>query len=127
MRHRGVGPARRRYPLHLEAKNYRDLTSIEPLIEDFRARASSSNRSSAKPTSPRRKLAALRNAVISGGYSNEGIIVAGRPLPPPGQERGILLNKIEGDFFHAAGCAILRGRDFSPRDTPASPKVAIIT
>jgi hypothetical protein len=91
------------------------------------ARASSSNRSSAKPTSPRRKLAALRNAVISGGYSNEGIIVAGRPLPPPGQERGILLNKIEGDFFHAAGCAILRGRDFSPRDTPASPKVAIIT
>jgi hypothetical protein len=37
MRHRGVGPARRRYPLHLEAKNYRDLTSIEPLIEDIRA------------------------------------------------------------------------------------------
>ena len=37
MRHRGVGPARRRYRLHLEAKNYRDLTSIEPLIEDIPA------------------------------------------------------------------------------------------
>jgi predicted permease len=66
-------------------------------------------------------------ALLSGGYSNVGMIVAGRPLPPPGQERGILLNKIGGDFFRTAGGGILRGRDFSSRDTPASPKVAIIT
>jgi predicted permease len=66
-------------------------------------------------------------ALLSGEYSSVGLIVSGRPLPPRGADRGILLNKIEGDFFQAAGGAILRGRDFSSRDTAASPKVAIIT
>jgi predicted permease len=60
--------------------------------------------------------------LLSGGYSSVGMIVAGRPLP----DRSILSNKIEGDFFQAAGGAIVRGRDFRPQDTPASPKVAII-
>jgi predicted permease len=65
--------------------------------------------------------------LLSGGYNMVGMIVPGRPLPPLGRDRGILVNKIGGDFFPAAGGAILRGRDFSLRDTPASPKVAIIT
>jgi predicted permease len=77
-----------------------------------------------------RSVGMSESALLSGGYSQVGLIVPGRPLPPPGRDpngdRGILLNKIEGDFFQAAGGAILRGRDFGPRDTVSRPKVAII-
>src|SRR5262249_53395608 len=70
-------------------------------------------------------VAVAQMPLLSGGYNQVGMIVAGRPLPPSGPERGILLNKIGGDFFAATGSAILRGRDFSARDTAASPKAVI--
>lgn len=63
--------------------------------------------------------------LLSGDYTSVGMIVlAGLPTVRPGPR--IMLNKIEGDFFQAAGGVVLRGHDFGPRDTATSPKVAII-
>jgi putative ABC transport system permease protein len=66
------------------------------------------------------------SALLSGDYSNVGMVVPSGPVWAPGPDRGILMNTVEGDFFQAAGGAILRGRDFGPQDTASSPKVAII-
>jgi predicted permease len=64
--------------------------------------------------------------VLSGDFSSVGLIVPGH-LRPSGPARGILQNKVDGDFFQAIGSSIVRGRDFGPQDTVRSPKVAIIT
>ncbi len=73
-----------------------------------------------------RAVALSEVAMLSGDYFSVGLIVPGRPPLPPGPDRGVMLNQIEGDFFQAAGGTILRGRDFGPQDTAASPKAAVI-
>jgi predicted permease len=65
-------------------------------------------------------------AVLSGEFSSVGLIVPGNPRPG-GPARGILQNRVDGDFFQATGGAIVRGRDFGAQDTPTSPKAAIIS
>jgi predicted permease len=73
-----------------------------------------------------RAVGASEAALLSGESSSVGLTVPGRPLPPSGPARGILMNRIGGDFFPATGGAVLHGRNFGPQDTAASPKVAIL-
>jgi predicted permease len=73
-----------------------------------------------------RAVATSEAAVLSGDFSSVGLIVPGHPRPS-GPARGILQNRVDGDFFQAIGSSIVRGRDFGPQDTERSPKVAIIT
>ena len=79
-----------------------------------------------------------RVAVLSGGSRVTSIAVEGRPdIGTRGQSengslggapgREALANVIGPGFFSTLGIPIVKGRDFGPQDTPASPLVAIVS
>jgi putative ABC transport system permease protein len=55
-----------------------------------------------------------------------GFTIVGRPEPLPGQGHSTNYAMISGDYFHAMGMRLLRGRAFSDTDTKTSTLVAII-
>jgi predicted permease len=57
-------------------------------------------------------------------YNVNSLKVPGAARPPRGSS--ILWNTVGGDFFHAVGIRILRGRDFGPQDAPNGPMVGVI-
>jgi len=52
--------------------------------------------------------------------------VVGRPEPGPGQMPSTNWAMVSGDYFHAMGMHLLRGRLFNENDTLKAPRVAII-
>jgi putative ABC transport system permease protein len=54
-------------------------------------------------------------------------VVAGRDVPPPGQEPAALINGVSAHYFETVGTRLLSGRSFDARDTAASPRVFIIS
>jgi predicted permease len=60
-------------------------------------------------------------APISGSGWNNRIVIDGKLQP------GIVnINSVGPDYFATLGTPLIAGRDFSPRDTPESPRVAIV-
>jgi hypothetical protein len=55
------------------------------------------------------------------------VAVAGRPPPTAGDAMPFRLSVVHGDYFKAAGTAILAGRPFTPHDDAASPAVALLS
>jgi predicted permease len=66
-----------------------------------------------------------RNVPMSGAYSRFGIEVPGYQ-PRPDEEMAVLFNQIGPQFFATFGATVLLGREFTPQDTPESPKVVIV-
>ncbi len=60
------------------------------------------------------------------GGSHETFSVDGRPDPSIGQGHAAEFNLVSGEFFHAMGIPIKRGRGFDQQDTPAGAPVAIV-
>jgi len=52
--------------------------------------------------------------------------IAGRPDPAPGTQRGARFNVVGPGYLQALGIPLLRGRDFTDRDTEATPRVVLI-
>jgi predicted permease len=46
--------------------------------------------------------------------------------PRPGEESKAFLNGVTPGYFSTFGIELLQGRDFTPQDSPASPRVAIV-
>lgn len=61
-----------------------------------------------------------------GGAPNRGVLVAGEPEPPPGQEPAADFQAVTPDYFRAAGIALLEGRTFTAADRAATAPVAIV-
>jgi len=70
-------------------------------------------------------LTFTRNLPMSGSYSRFGIEVPGYQSQP-GEEMAVLFNQIGSEFFATFGIPLLQGREFTPQDTPESPKVVIV-
>jgi putative ABC transport system permease protein len=64
---------------------------------------------------------------LGGGASESGVIVEGRPLPRPGEQRTICMFQTSTlDYFRAMGVPLVKGRFFSELDTAAGARVAIV-
>jgi macrolide transport system ATP-binding/permease protein len=60
-----------------------------------------------------------------GGGSDMGVRVDGY-TPTPNEELTVFYNRVGSDYLRALGVSLVSGRDLTDRDTPDSPKVAII-
>ncbi len=61
------------------------------------------------------------------GIQALGAFVADGYVPPKGAELNLgWPSQVLGDYFHAAGIPIIRGRDFTPADREGSPLVTIV-
>ena len=56
-----------------------------------------------------------------------GIVIEGRPAPPPGQELIVTTRIISPRYFETMSIPLLRGRQLSDQDTATSPNVAVIS
>jgi putative ABC transport system permease protein len=72
--------------------------------------------------------AGVNSAVpLEGGGAESGVIVEGRPLPPPGAQGDMCLFQASSpDYFRAMGIPLVRGRAFAARDTKGSTPVVIV-
>lgn len=62
----------------------------------------------------------------SGDSWNDGVYVDGHSAPGPKDDNSSSFNRVTGGYFEVIGNPILRGRSISPRDTAASPHVAVV-
>ncbi|HET9183055.1 MAG TPA: ABC transporter permease [Candidatus Angelobacter sp.] len=72
-----------------------------------------------------RSVTASENGLFSGTESADDMKIEGYTAARD-QDRVVYWDQVGVDYFHALGIPILMGRDFGPRDTPTSTKVAII-
>jgi putative ABC transport system permease protein len=64
---------------------------------------------------------------LEGGGSESGVIVEGRPVPPPGAQGDVCLFQASSpEYFRAMGIPLVRGRAFTDRDTKAGTPVVIV-
>ena len=78
-----------------------------------------------------RALPGVRSAALAAripfGYSNNSQrVLTGTPSPDAPDEQRIFMNVVSTDYFRTAGPAIVRGREFTDADQPASQRVAVI-
>jgi predicted permease len=64
---------------------------------------------------------------LTGGIEGSTFVVVGREPPRPEDAPQTAYAVIAGDFFRAAGVALLQGRAFDARDRTDAPRVAIIS
>jgi putative ABC transport system permease protein len=69
---------------------------------------------------------AINHLPLSGDIWNFGINIEGRPVLPRGQGISAVYRVCRPHYFETMGLALVRGRDFNPQDTAASPGVVII-
>ena len=60
------------------------------------------------------------------GNSGSGLMIEGRPEPPPGQEISINYRSITPDYFQALGTPLVRGRTFSEQEAWSNGGAIII-
>jgi predicted permease len=53
-------------------------------------------------------------------------VVAGRPLPAPGERPGASIREVSADYFDAMGIPLVEGRDFSRDDGPNAPRAIVV-
>jgi putative ABC transport system permease protein len=72
--------------------------------------------------------AGLNSAVpLEGGGAESGVLVEGRPIPPPGAQGDMcLFQATAGDYFRAMGIALRRGRTFTAGDARGATAVVIV-
>ncbi|MGH9631783.1 MAG: FtsX-like permease family protein, partial [Bryobacteraceae bacterium] len=65
-----------------------------------------------------------RQRLIAGAAWSSGIVIPG--FTPPDNDRGPNRDAIGSNYFSALGIPLIAGREFTPADTAAAPKVAIV-
>lgn len=71
--------------------------------------------------------AAVSNSLpLSVDISTHGVFVEGQPEPRASEVRPAIYYQVTPGFFRTIRTPVLAGRDFTDRDTPSSPRVAIV-
>jgi putative ABC transport system permease protein len=70
--------------------------------------------------------AVVRGLPFSGNGGALTYLVPGQPAPPPGQEQKALENAIDPNYLATAGLPLIRGRNFTYADGPATPPVLLV-
>jgi predicted permease len=73
-----------------------------------------------------RSAAVVTDVPLTDNSDSMGISIEGRPDPPPKQKPSVNYNIVGPGYLRTLGIPLLRGRDFSGRDTEATPTVALI-
>ena len=69
---------------------------------------------------------AINHLPLAGDRWGTSLAIEGRPLPPPGKEVIVIFRVSRPGYFQTMGIPLRAGRDFTERDTPDAPGVAII-
>jgi predicted permease len=56
----------------------------------------------------------------------ELVLVAGKPLPAPGEQGGASWNRVSADYLQSLGVKLVRGRHFTEADNETSENVAVV-
>ena len=56
----------------------------------------------------------------------EGVLVAGKPAPAPGQATGASWDRVSADYLQQLGVKLVRGRHFTTGDNETSQNVAVV-
>jgi putative ABC transport system permease protein len=70
--------------------------------------------------------AVVTDVPLTDSSDTMGISIEGRPDPPPNQKPSVNYNIVGPGYLRTLGIPLLKGRDFSGRDTEATPTVALI-
>lgn len=81
----------------------------------------------ALPGVERAALARRAPLSLSGGGAAETVAVPGYDSPPGLRGFSIHFNAVGQDYFQTIGTPLVRGRDFTDRDTRDAPRVAIVS
>jgi putative ABC transport system permease protein len=68
----------------------------------------------------------VNHVPLVGDFWLRGLEIEGAPSPPPGHEPRAVYRVSAPGYLATMGMALVRGRDFSARDAPGAPGVAII-
>jgi putative ABC transport system permease protein len=71
-------------------------------------------------------VAATTALPLTLSISGSDFRIEGRPEPEPGQEMIINTSGVSPDYFRTLGVPVLKGREFTDRDTSDAPMVAVI-
>ena len=69
---------------------------------------------------------AINHLPLAGDLWGRGLVVEGRPLPPPGQEIPVAYRVSRPGYLHTMGIPLRAGRDFTERDAADAPGTIII-
>ena len=69
---------------------------------------------------------AINHLPLAGDLWGRGLVIEGRPLPPPGQEIPVAYRVSRPGYLHTMGISLRAGRDFTERDEADAPGVVII-
>jgi putative ABC transport system permease protein len=72
------------------------------------------------------KSVAVSNGLPLGVANRPVYFIEGKPLPEKGTESGAVRYTVSPGYFQTMGIDLLRGRVFTPQDTPATPLVVVI-
>jgi putative ABC transport system permease protein len=73
-----------------------------------------------------RYAGAVEPLPLSNNMMQNGIVIEGRPLPPPGERPTTNTRIITPDYIRAMGIPVLKGRALDERDGKESPKVLLV-
>jgi putative ABC transport system permease protein len=69
----------------------------------------------------------ITNLPLTFKGNNGGITIEGRPEPPPDEIPIVITRTVSADYFRTMNIPVLKGRPFSPQDTPDTMGVVIIS
>ena len=56
----------------------------------------------------------------------EGVLIAGKPLPAPGEQTGASWDRVSANYLQQLGVQLVRGRHFSAADNETAQNVAVV-
>ena len=56
----------------------------------------------------------------------EGVLIAGKPQPAPGEQTGASWDRVSADYLQQLGVKLLRGRHITPADNETAENVAVV-
>ena len=76
--------------------------------------------------SPACRARGWRSTTRSPNNWGEGVLVAGKPLPAPGEQTGSSWDRVSTNYLQQLGVKLVRGRYFTEADNETSENVAIV-
>ncbi|HKP87819.1 MAG TPA: ABC transporter permease, partial [Blastocatellia bacterium] len=69
----------------------------------------------------------ITNLPLTFKGNSGGVAIEGRPEPPPDEVPIVITRTVSPDYFRTMNTPVLKGRQFSPQDTPDATRVVIVS